>query len=50
MEEDDEGVCGQNYAIKKLHLTWMKYIGDGDHSGENFDDLACKYSCGFCEN
>ena len=50
MEDDDEGGCGQNYAIKKRRLTWMKYIDDGDHSGENFDDLACKHSCSFCEN
>ena len=50
MEEDDEGGCGQNYAIKKQRLTWMKYIDDGDHSGENFDDLACKHSCSFSEN
>ena len=26
MEEEDEESRGQNYAIKKRHLTWMKYI------------------------
>ena len=50
VEEDDEGGCGQKYGIKKWRLTWMKYIDDGDHFGENFDDLACKHSCSFCEN
>ena len=28
----------------------MKYIDDGDHFGENFDDLACNHSYSFCEN
>ena len=37
MEEDGEGSFGQNYAIKKRRLTWMKYADDGDHFGENFD-------------
>ena len=49
MEEDDEGGCGQNYAIKKRRLTWMKYADDGDHFGENFDDLAFKHSCSSCK-
>ena len=50
VDEDDDGGCGQKYGIKKRRLTWMKYIDDGDHFGENFDDLACKHSCSFCEN
>ena len=44
MEDDDEGGCGKSYAIKKRCLTWMKYIDDGDHFGENVDDLVCKHS------
>ena len=42
MEEDNEGSCRQNYAIKKRRFTRMKYIDDGDHFGENFDDLTLK--------
>ena len=45
MEEDNEGSCRQNYAVKKRRFTRMKYIDDGDHFGENFDDVACKNSC-----
>ena len=50
MEEDNEGTSRQNYAIKKRCFTRMKYTDDGDHFGENFDDLARKHSCSSCEN